>query len=83
VSDVKPEYLSLKQLATYSGLSKNTLRGYIEDEPAVALPCHRVGGKIMVRVRDFDAWMQGRRAVGKPKLIENLRELGLDGLLPA
>lgn len=56
-------YLTLKALATYSGLSVTRLRGVIRD-PLYPLPHHRVGGKILVRVSDFDGWMQHYRRVG-------------------
>lgn len=48
-------YLSLKGLAAYSSLSVRTLRGYLV-HPSRPLPCYRIGGKILVRRSEFDAW---------------------------
>lgn len=70
-------YLSLKALAQYSGLSTRTLRTYIDRPPAEALPCYRVGGKLLVRKSDFDAWMKQFEARGRPSLALALKDLGL------
>jgi excisionase family DNA binding protein len=56
-------FLPLKALADYSGLSVRTLRDYLAD-PLHPLPCYRVGGKILVRRSEFDAWMACYRQVG-------------------
>ena len=71
------EYLSLTELARYSGLSKRTLRKHIEADPAVALPHYPIGGKIMVRRAEYDAWVRAFRSVGRPQLARNLKELGM------
>jgi excisionase family DNA binding protein len=55
--NVQPEYLPLKELAVYSGLSVRTLRAYLRD-PAAPLPYFQpAGGKLLVKRSDFDAWM--------------------------
>ncbi len=70
--------MSLRDLAIYSGLSVRTLRGYIDLPPGEALPVFRVGGKIVVKVAEFDAWIEQFRAQGRPSLARAVRELGLD-----
>lgn len=50
-------YLPLKALVAYSGLSLRTLRTYLVNR-SHPLPCYRVGGKILVRRSEFDAWAQ-------------------------
>lgn len=70
-------YLSLRALASYSGLSARTLRTYLELPPHEALPCYRVGGKVLVRRSEFDQWIARYRAHGRPGLNRALRELGL------
>lgn len=60
-------FLSLRALAAYSDLSVRKLRDLLDD-PANPLPCYQVGGKILVRRSEFDAWIamyrhRGRRAV--------------------
>jgi excisionase family DNA binding protein len=56
-------FLSLKTLASYSGLSVRKLREYL-DNPMHPLPQYRVGGKILVRRSEFDAWIVAYRQVG-------------------
>ena len=56
-----PEYLPLKALSQYGGLSVRTLRGYLH-HPAHPLPHYRVGGKILVKRSEFDTWVAGFRA---------------------
>ncbi len=65
-SELDP-FLSLRSLATYSGLSVRTLRPYLTDfrHP---LPYYRVGGKILVRRSEFDAWLGQYRQVGPPRV---------------
>ena len=53
-------YLSLRGLASYSSLSVRTLRGYLSD-PLRPLPCYRIGGKIVVRISEFDTWLSAHR----------------------
>jgi excisionase family DNA binding protein len=53
-------FLPLKPLAAYSGLSVRKLRDLIAD-PTHPLPCFRVGGKILVRRSEFDAWIAAYR----------------------
>src|SRR6266478_1011396 len=45
-------WLPLRALAAYSGLSVRTLRDYI-NAPLLALPCYRVGNKVLVRRGEF------------------------------
>ncbi len=70
-------YLPLRALAAYSGISVRTLRGYLDGPPAEALPCFRVGGKILVRRSEFDAWIERYRSCGRPSLARAIEELGL------
>lgn len=56
------EYLPLKALAQYSGLSVRTLRSYLAS-PSHPLPCFRIGGKVLVRRSDFDTWAEMFRSV--------------------
>ncbi len=71
-------FLSLQALASYSGLSRRKLRDYLTD-PAHPLPCYRIGGKIVVRRSEYDAWAARYRQVGNLDLdkvvAETLRDL--------
>lgn len=53
-------YLSLRDLAAYSSLSIRKLRDCLGDRRH-PLPCYRIGGKILVKRTEFDAWAQGFR----------------------
>lgn len=63
VSTALDPFLTLRALASYSGLSVRKLREYLTD-PAHPLPCYRVGGKIVVRRSEFDAWITAYRRLG-------------------
>jgi hypothetical protein len=56
------EYLSLKALAAYSGLSVRTLRTYLTHS-SYPLSCYRIGGRVLVRRSDFDGWASRFRVV--------------------
>jgi hypothetical protein len=64
VSTPLDPWLSLKALATYSSLSVRKLRQHLEDS-LHPLPCYRVGGKLLVRRSDYDAWVSRYRKVGR------------------
>ena len=57
--DLDP-FLSMNGLAAYSSLSRRTLQNLLGD-PLDPLPSYRVGGKLLVRRSEFDAWMSRRR----------------------
>jgi excisionase family DNA binding protein len=71
-------FLSLRTLSAYAGLSVRTLRQYLDLPPDQALPCYRVGGKILVRRSQFDAWIAPYRTRGRPALVRALQDFGLD-----
>jgi hypothetical protein len=64
ITSPEDRYLSLRALATYSGLSVRKLRDYFND-PARPLPCYRVGGKLLVRRSEFDTWIAAYRHAGR------------------
>jgi hypothetical protein len=51
------EYLSLRDLAVYSGLSVRTLR-MLTRRSVDPLPCYKLPGKVLVKRSVFDTWMQ-------------------------
>ncbi len=78
VSTQLDPFLDLRALAPYSGLSVRKLRDYLDD-PAHPLPHYRVGGKILVRRSEFDAWLARYRRQGQAEVdrlvTEVLRDL--------
>jgi hypothetical protein len=69
-------FLPLRVLAAYAGLSVRTLRQYLDLPPDQALPCYRVGGKILVRRSQFDAWIAQYQTRGRPALARAPRAAG-------
>ena len=51
------EFVSLKELAAYSGLSVRTLFTYLR-QATHPLPHYRLGGRVLVRLSEFLAWME-------------------------
>ena len=49
------EYLPLRRLSAYAGLSVRRLRDYLHD-PVAPLPHFRIGGKVLVKRSEYDAW---------------------------
>jgi Helix-turn-helix domain len=70
--------LSIKALAAYASISPRKLREYLDD-PANPLPCYRPGGKILVRVSEFDAWIATYRQQGCPDVARIVEEVLGDG----
>lgn len=70
-------FLPLPALAAYSGLTRAALRRAINAAPDLALPCYRVGTRILVRRSEFDRWLEAYRHRGRPSLEKALTELGL------
>jgi len=56
------EYLPLKALATYAGLSERTLRSYLT-HAVHPLPSYKIGGRVLVRKAEYDAWAAQFRVV--------------------
>jgi hypothetical protein len=77
---VAPGYFDLKALASYSSCSVRWLRDRLYD-PVAPLPFHRVGGKILVRKEDFDAWMQRFRTTQTATEVSTIVDDVLSGLL--
>jgi hypothetical protein len=75
---ISDSYLPLRALASYSGLSIRTLRARLHD-PLGPLPHFRIGGKILVKKSDYDAWAlqfrQARAATLNDVVDDVLREL--------
>jgi hypothetical protein len=67
VSTPLDPFLGLKALANYSDLSVRKLRDYLSD-PVHPLPHYHVGGKLLVRRSEFDAWITRYRQVGRAEV---------------
>ena len=63
--DGEREWLGLRHLAEYSDTSERTLRGWVHS-PVDPLPAVRIGGKILIRRRDFDSWAQRHKITPCP-----------------
>ena len=54
------EWLDLKQVTQYAAVSERTVRAWIHAS-VDALPAVRVGGKLLVRRSELDAWLGSHR----------------------
>jgi hypothetical protein len=59
------QYLPLKQLATYAGLSERTLRKHLT-HPLRPLPSFKIGGRVLVRRSEYDSWAARFRVQSSP-----------------
>jgi hypothetical protein len=57
---VEDKYLSLAQLARHIGLSRRTLQTHVTN-PTDPIPSFKLGGKRLVCLREFNAWLERRR----------------------
>ena len=67
-------FLSLRALSVYADLSARTLRAHLY-APSHPLPHYRVGGKILVRRSEFDAWIAAYRQRGRPEVDAIVRDV--------
>lgn len=71
------EWLGLRELSQYAAVSDRTLRSWIHS-PVDSLPAVRVRGKILVRRREFDSWLE-RHSVRPLDLSATVNEI-VEGL---
>jgi hypothetical protein len=65
-AEIVPDaFVSLRELSPYAGLSVRQLRRCLTDRTD-PLPHYRLRGKILVRRREFDAWVAHFRRLGQP-----------------
>jgi len=63
---VAREYMKLRDLKTYSGLSVRTLRKLLRTK---GLPYYRLDGVILVKRAHFDEWLEQFRVGSEPERI--------------
>ncbi len=64
---VSPTYLTWVGLARYSSCSKRWLQSHVPHSLRF-----RVGGKVLIRVREFDVWIEQHRDLSVDRIIEEL-----------
>jgi hypothetical protein len=74
VSTELDPFLDLRALSAYSSLSVRKLRDLLE-EPDRPLPCYQVGGKLLVRRSEFDAWISVLRRRGRADVDQIVTEV--------
>lgn len=67
------EWLGLRQVTQYAAVSERTVRAWIHAS-VDALPAVRVGGKLLVRRSELDAWLGRHR-------VRPLDAIDLDGIV--
>ena len=58
VINLKDQFFDLRGLSVYSSLGVSTLRDYIKRD---GMPSFKVGGKVLVKMSEFNEWMEGYR----------------------
>jgi hypothetical protein len=66
------EYLDLKELKVYSGISIRKLRALLRD-PANPIPSISLGRMIRVYKPAFDAWMANHQTVDLKRVLDEVR----------
>lgn len=61
-------YVRLSELARYSSLSVRTLERLIDD-PVHPLPAHRVKGRRVVKLSDYDAWLTEHEQLASRRVV--------------
>jgi hypothetical protein len=74
ISTTLDPYLSLHALAKYTSMSVRWLRDRLED-PRHPLAHYRLGGKIVVRRSDYDAWALAYRRTGRDDVEQIVNEV--------
>ncbi len=64
---VSPTYLTWVGLARYSSCSKRWLQSHVPHSLRF-----RVGGKVLIRVREFDVWIEQHRDLSVDRIVEEL-----------
>lgn len=54
------QYLDLNELSKRMSLSPRTLRAWVK-HPTDSIPAYRIGGKLLVRWRELEAWIETHR----------------------
>lgn len=53
------KWVSLEEIATHMGLSKDTIRNYIKKDQ---IPYHRIGKQYKFRVSEIDYWIESGKS---------------------
>ncbi|MPM89531.1 hypothetical protein SDC9_136640 [bioreactor metagenome] len=57
---IVPEiWVSLEDIASHTGLSKDTIRNYIKKN---VIPYHRIGKQYKFRISEIDAWVESGKS---------------------
>ncbi len=64
---VSPTYLTWVGLARYSSCSKRWLQSHLPHSLRF-----RVDGKVLIRVREFDVWIEQHRDLSVDRIVEEL-----------
>lgn len=65
------EWLALRDLTAYASVSERTLRSWMH-RTVNPLPAVQVGGKILVRRAQFDAWLEQHRMCVLPVDVDGI-----------
>jgi excisionase family DNA binding protein len=76
--DTPPGYLTVRQAAAYSALSERTIRAMLSRDTLDALPCRRVGRKVLIKKSELDQYLDNYKVSGRPGVVRALKEIGIE-----
>ena len=62
--DVVERWMSLEEISTHLGVSKDTIRIWIKKE---TIPFHKIGRQYKFRVSEVDAWVESGQSANAEK----------------
>lgn len=71
---LKDKFFDLRGLSVYSSLGVSTLRDHIKR----GMPCFKIGGKILIKLSEFDKWLERYRLNAEQDL-----DAMVDGIMDA
>lgn len=68
------EWLDIRRVTEYASVSDRTVRTWIHAD-VNPLPAVQVGGKVLVRRRELDSWLEGHRIASSNEVSSIVEEL--------
>lgn len=62
--DIVERWMSLEEISTHLGVSKDTIRIWIKKE---TIPFHKIGRQYKFRVSEVDAWVESGQSANADK----------------
>jgi excisionase family DNA binding protein len=70
-------WMTVAEAAEYSRMSVRTIRSWLVCDSVNALPCRRVGRRVLIRRSELDRFLDAFKVTGRVGVVEALRSIGL------